>query len=125
MKIWKRQQAELFAGVDVDGATDLASWRRRVDWLITKSERIIVPSVDLARRLTRWMGPLPLIICPHPDLSGTASARMDFAGGPDEPLRIVTLGSLLPHKGFHVVLEVARIAQDRGATARASQTSAT
>src|SRR6185437_3213268 len=61
-------KAELFAG-NVASATDLASWRRHVDWLVTKSERIIVPSVDVAQRLTRWMGPLPLIICPHPDLS--------------------------------------------------------
>jgi glycosyltransferase involved in cell wall biosynthesis len=102
-------EAELLAASRVKGTPDIASWRRDMSWLVTKSERIIAPSLDLARRLTNSLAPPPLIVAPHPDLSEQQSLERTRPSSA-ELLHIVTLGRLWPHKGFHVLRELARIA---------------
>lgn len=85
------------------GGLDIESWRARHVWLVNEADRVIVPCEDVANRMRRYFPHREFLLSPHPDLSTVdfvpmvRSARL--AG--DEPLKILILGALVPHKGMY------------------------
>ncbi len=83
---------------------DIVGWRRAFDQLLRASERVIAPSHDVARRMSRYFPDLKIVVVPHPERP--RSATVDY-------VRVVTLGNLTPEKGLRVVTACATDARAR------------
>lgn len=96
------------AGSDVD----VAAWRGEYAALLNGARRVFVPSQDVETRLRRYMPDAPFALKPHAESAAgiRPSAATRNAG---EPLRIVLVGGLAPHKGSGVLLRCAEDAQQR------------
>jgi glycosyltransferase involved in cell wall biosynthesis len=106
-------EPRLLAAADVAVAS-LRDWQDAHRPLVEKAERVIAPSIDLARRIGNVFGKSAIVVVPHPERSGTREVAVRprrLAGG--EPLRVAILGWLLPHKGHAIVQACADVALKR------------
>ena len=85
-------------------ALGIVAWRAVFERLLRAAERVIAPSGDVARRMSRYFPELNVLVVPHPE--GPASAPPDY-------VRVATLGTLAPEKGLHVVKACADDARAR------------
>jgi glycosyltransferase involved in cell wall biosynthesis len=83
---------------------DIVSWRGVFGQLLRGAERVIAPSRDVARRISRYLPELSVTVLAHPEEPAPAAARF---------VRVVILGSLSPEKGLNVVAACAKDAQAR------------
>jgi len=91
----------------------LQGWQKAHEWLVLEADRVIAPSEDVARRYKTYLPQARVIVTPHLDLPiphGPFTPRLLTAEG---TLRVALLGRLAPHKGYHVVLETAKLARSR------------
>lgn len=91
-------------------ATDITNWRTRHSWMIQRASRVVAPSLDAARRIGRYAG-RDVDVVPHEQgLSALVGGRRSERGVVTQvdPLRIVVLGVLAPHKGKATVLSLLR-----------------
>jgi glycosyltransferase involved in cell wall biosynthesis len=87
-------------------------WRERFRRHLSGARRVFAPSEDAARRIGRFMPGLRLTIRPHLEhleSPGTLAARL----APDEPVRVVVLGTIVSAKGSEKLLACARDAGSR------------
>ncbi|MBW2306283.1 MAG: glycosyltransferase [Deltaproteobacteria bacterium] len=92
---------------------DIESWRSTHAWLINGADRIFAPSADVANRLRRYYPNKNFIVVSHPDsLANTlwSEIRVKPVLG-SEPLKILILGTLAPHKGADRVEDAAVLAK--------------
>lgn len=96
------------------GRVRTGEWRARYRLLLSRSEAVIVPDEDVAKRLARYFPNSPIEIQPHEDpghfVRGMVHAHLE----PDQPLRIAVLGAIGKIKGYDVLLACARDARRRG-----------
>ena len=81
--------------------------RQRSARLLGGARNVVVPSQDVARRITRYTGPLPLQVTGWDDIRPVPYqpvADSDRLGG---RLRVGVIGAIGPHKGFDVLLACA------------------
>jgi len=83
---------------------DIGAWRSAFGRLLRDADRVIAPSRDMARRIARYHPDVELTVLAHPEASTRAMPRVT---------RVVTLGTLSPEKGLHVVEACARDAVAR------------
>jgi GT2 family glycosyltransferase len=83
---------------------DIAAWRGVFERLLRAAERVIAPSRDVARRMSRYFPELKVLVVPHPERPTSP---------PPDYVRVVTLGNLAPEKGLHVVTACATEARAR------------
>ena len=84
---------------------DIGTWRSAFGRLLRGAARVIAPSRDVARRIARYYPDLEVTILAHPESPLSVPARVT---------RVVTLGTLSPEKGLHVVKACAMDAHLRG-----------
>jgi GT2 family glycosyltransferase len=92
---------------------EIHKWRRRYQRLLTAAAVVTVPDKDVAIRLRRWFPGLKLAIRPPQSLDLSKLEKNPCLIRPDDPLRIVVIGAIVPIKGFHVLKACARDAQRR------------
>ncbi|ACL59183.1 glycosyltransferase [Methylobacterium nodulans] len=97
----------------------LRTWQRGQRWLLTESERVIAPSVDVARRIGRRYPDLRPIVAAHPDRE-PAPTTPPRRLGRDDPLRIALLGYVSEIKGGPVLADAARLCAREGLPLRFS-----
>jgi GT2 family glycosyltransferase/glycosyltransferase involved in cell wall biosynthesis len=85
---------------------DIASWRARHAWLVTKSNRVIAPTADTASRIKRHYPDACVIAAEHQD-SQLSRIVVPKRLAENEHLRIVVLGTLAIHKGFKLLQDCA------------------
>ena len=86
--------------------TDLLARSRGI---LTGARRVIAPSNDTATRMIRHFPGLAIDVVPHETVSRTTPHKP-----PHGPVRICVAGAIGLHKGFHVLLDCAEDARDRG-----------
>ena len=97
------------------GNADIHTWRGRHAELLEHAERVFTPSLDVARRLSRYFPSARFVLSPHPEDDSDnypVSAPPPLASA--EPLRIVVLGALSPLKGPDILESCALDAKRRG-----------
>jgi glycosyltransferase involved in cell wall biosynthesis len=96
------------------GTGAIAEWRRCHGWLITEAERVLAPSADAARRIARAFPSARCRAVAHPELPPFDPQRVEPPWlRADEPLRVLLIGELLPHKGEAVVRDTCRRLAER------------
>ena len=75
--------------------------------LLGAASHVLAPSDDAARHLSRIFADIAVDVLPHPE-SGADAPNGPRTGTDDE---IVLLGAIGPHKGSHLLLEIARRAR--------------
>lgn len=94
------------------GARDIVSWRRENAWQFLEADRVICPSVDAVRRLTRFGFGHRAVAAPHdPTPTGRWVVR---STKPTAALRVAVIGVLANHKGARIVAAVAQRAREAG-----------
>ena len=96
------------------GHPNVREWRERFGRLLVGARRIFVPSKDVQSRIVRFMPEVRPIVRPHPD-----TRAYQLSAPTDNPRRsgakrIGVIGAIGPHKGSHLLCEVARFAQCEG-----------
>ena len=83
---------------------DIATWRGVFGELLRGAERVIAPSRDVGRRIGGYFPELRVTMLAHPEAPVAMTSPF---------VRVVTLGSLSPEKGLHVVADCAKDARTR------------
>ena len=97
------------------GNVDIHTWRGRHAELLERAERVFTPSLDVARRLSRYFPSARFVLSPHPeDDSDNYPAPAPPPLASAEALRIVVLGALSPLKGPDILESCALDAKRRG-----------
>jgi GT2 family glycosyltransferase len=88
-----------------NGASDIVNWRLNYDWAVRGASQVIAPSRDVAARMHRYHG-VEAEVRYHEGvvIAGEPKTRLRPASASD-PLRVVILGVLAPHKGKYKVLQ--------------------
>jgi GT2 family glycosyltransferase/glycosyltransferase involved in cell wall biosynthesis len=86
------------------GLVDIASWRAKYAWVLTKADRVIAPSMDAATRVQRYCPEARVLAAAH-QFSGAAPDVVPKRPTAEEPLRIAVLGTMAIHKGFQLLQE--------------------
>lgn len=89
------------------GLTDITAWRNNTAWLLNEAERVICPSEDVRRRMSRYAPHARLRVVPHEPVTETAwrvAARPLRRG---ERMRIGILGVVAKHKGLDSLVAAA------------------
>ena len=103
-------EEELLAGsIARRRPTSLAAWQDAHNWLVTEADRVIVPSRDVARRVSRFFPGLQPIVSAHPEAAKIAREITFPSLTPADTFRVAVLGDFLRHKGKDIFLECARI----------------
>jgi glycosyltransferase involved in cell wall biosynthesis len=107
-------ETELLAGsIARRRPTSLAAWQDAHNWLVTEADRVIVPSRDVARRVSRFFPAVRPIVSAHPE-AGKAARKVTFPSlTPADTFRVAMLGDFLRHKGKDTFLECAKIVRSR------------
>lgn len=87
-------------------------WREQFRGLLKGARRIIAPSDGLARTIEAYYPELRVQVRPHPENVDGLPFAADRARG-QTPRHIVLLGAIGPHKGYDLLLAMARDAQRR------------
>ncbi len=96
------------------GVKNIMDWRARHERVLRQCAKIFVPDPDVENRLLRYFPGLKLTLVPHEAISEPHRILRRPVIGEDEYLRIVVIGGIGKHKGFHVLLRCARFAKKRG-----------
>lgn len=98
-------------GTLLEESITVAGLRARAARLMTGANKVVVPTFDVARRLSRHAPGLNMIVSPW-ELPPPASSppRWRLAAG---PIRVAVLGAIGKHKGFDRLLACARDAASR------------
>jgi glycosyltransferase involved in cell wall biosynthesis len=94
----------------IDEDIKVASLRRRSAKLLTGARRVVVPSDDARVRIRRHFPSVQPLVQPHQD-DAAIELIPPVAGA--NPFRTCVIGAIGVHKGFQVLLECARDANDR------------
>ena len=94
----------------------LAEWRAEARPILEGAARIFAPSRDLANRYRRVFENLPIHVVPHwenprPETLPATLRRCL----PNEPLKVLWIGQLSPHKGLRILEACAALAKKSGA----------
>lgn len=95
---------------------DIVSWRKKYGWLVNIAERVITPSLDVAKRLGRYFPDARLVASGHPS-SGCDSPTRVRCVHPirdQEFLRVAVLGAMTTHKGIENLQRCAELACQEG-----------
>jgi GT2 family glycosyltransferase len=98
-------------GSNLGETLSVAALRERSDLWLRGARRVGAPSVDTANRLQRHFPDLQVFVQPH------AVPIATDAGPPrarETPVRVALIGAIGEHKGYHVLLDCARDANQRG-----------
>ena len=88
-----------------NGASDIIKWRREHEWAVRGASRVVAPSQDCAARISRYH-PVRIEVVHHERPTAPARPRWRTRHvTAADPLRVVLLGVLAPHKGKYKVLE--------------------
>jgi hypothetical protein len=97
------------------GNVDIQTWRGRHAKLLERAERVFTPSLDVARRLSRYFPSARFVLSPHPeDDSDNYPVPAPPPLASAEALRIAVLGALSPLKGPDILESCALDAKRRG-----------
>lgn len=97
------------------GGGDIHAWRQRYQSFVTQAARVLAPSRDAARRLSRYFPTANILFAPHPDLDDYSCPSPQPPPLPlSAPLRIAVLGALSPIKGADILEQCALDARLRG-----------
>ncbi|MBI3343679.1 MAG: methyltransferase domain-containing protein [Gammaproteobacteria bacterium] len=97
------------------GNVGIHTWRGRHAELLEHAERVFTPSLDVARRLSRYFPSARFVLSPHPeDDSDNYPVPAPPPLASAEALRIVVLGALSPLKGPDILESCALDAKRRG-----------
>jgi glycosyltransferase involved in cell wall biosynthesis len=87
--------------------TEILRWRARFLRSLKEARRVFVPHPEVAARMKRYAPDVEFIVRGHIEKLPQArpvAACLD----PDQPLRVVLIGLLMPHKGLNVLAECAK-----------------
>jgi GT2 family glycosyltransferase/glycosyltransferase involved in cell wall biosynthesis len=88
-----------------NGSSDIVNWRLTHDWVVLGATRVIAPSRDAAARMRRYHD-VDVDVVPHePSVAIGPPRPIVRRPTASEPLRVVVLGVLAPHKGKYKVLQ--------------------
>jgi glycosyltransferase involved in cell wall biosynthesis len=99
------------AGYSPSRPTSLQEWQARSNWVLFDADRVIVPSNDMAKRLSRNIpdiGKVRLIVAAHWSRPTSPPTTRPLAAG--APLCVGLLNAGLSHKGAPVIARVAELA---------------
>jgi GT2 family glycosyltransferase/glycosyltransferase involved in cell wall biosynthesis len=91
------------------GLTDITGWRSRTAWLLNEAERVICPSEDARRRMSRYAPHAPLLAVPHEPVTEHVWRVAAPPLRPGERMRIGVLGVVARHKGFDALVAAAGV----------------
>jgi glycosyltransferase involved in cell wall biosynthesis len=90
----------------------VAVLRQRSGDFLAKAERVVVPAVDVARRMARHFPALSPVTVAHEDdaltLRRSAAPKRDSAIARNRRKLVCVVGAIGVHKGYHVLLDCAR-----------------
>jgi GT2 family glycosyltransferase/glycosyltransferase involved in cell wall biosynthesis len=86
----------------------IGPWRSASGQLLAKAQRVIVPDLDVASRLSRYFPALRVLVQPHEPLHLPAPSPARSA-----VREVLVIGALSPIKGYDVLLGLARSAAAR------------
>lgn len=89
----------------------LAEWQSTFRWLLERCERLIIPSMDAARRFAAAAPDARVVLTAHPDAPAPMPKLRPSGLSGDAALRIAVLGEINPHKGSNVILTCAQLAR--------------
>lgn len=96
------------AGKDIDVAT----WRNNYGTMLRKARKTYVPDSDVGQRLQRYFPDVTFHTMPHPEARTLNNLAAPYQKG--QPLKLVTIGGIAPHKGSKVIYDCAEDALRRG-----------
>jgi GT2 family glycosyltransferase len=96
-------------GIPNSGERDIRSWRVRNGILLAGARKVIVPDIDVKRRMLRYFPQAHYTVRPH-EPSASFPPTTHPTVPPGEPYRIVVPGAIGVSKGYRVLLEAARAA---------------
>lgn len=91
---------------------DVEQWRADYAQFLNGARHVYTPDMDVKTRLERYLPDATIINRPHWDEAPITPLKQNRKAG--EPLRILTLGGIAPHKGSMVLKECAEDAKKRG-----------
>jgi GT2 family glycosyltransferase/glycosyltransferase involved in cell wall biosynthesis len=88
-------------------------WRLHHARLLRGARRVFVPDADVSERMNRYVPEATYIIRPHAERFSDAPLLTRPAPTQNEELRVAVFGELTAAKGSHVLVSLARDAQER------------
>ena len=95
----------------------IVEWRRRSLKLLERSQQVMVPSNDVARRLLRQSPEIRITVEPHECLA-PPQPMAPLALAKSETLRVLTIGAISKIKGYEVLLGMAEAVRTGGLPVR-------
>ncbi len=91
---------------------DMTKWRGNYARFLTNARRVFTPDKDVSERLAKYFPEAKIETRPHEE---TFSVAENFAGSrlEGEPLKVVALGAIAPHKGASIIYDCAADALKR------------
>jgi GT2 family glycosyltransferase/glycosyltransferase involved in cell wall biosynthesis len=99
-------------GSELGRTVDVALWRERNRNWLTSARRIFVPSVDTAKRFSRYFPDLDISVRPHPSLPFAPSKRRRKVTT-GRIRRVAVIGAIDSIKGSEILLSTIRDADQR------------
>jgi FkbM family methyltransferase len=93
------------------GMTAIGPFRRRYERMLSTVRHVFVPDLDVKNRIERYFPELDIVVRPHPERPVEGVRLEPLRVG--ERLRVVAIGAIGIHKGFHVLLNCAEDARRR------------
>lgn len=91
----------------------IEAWRAESLHLLASAQQVVVPSADVARRLSQMAPQLRVCVEPHED-DPPPRELPPLVLAPGDALRVLVIGAISRIKGYDVVLGLARSARTRG-----------
>jgi GT2 family glycosyltransferase/glycosyltransferase involved in cell wall biosynthesis len=106
----RRCLATRVRGIENPAATDIRAWRIRHASLLAQARRVIVPDIDVKKRLASYFPHAHYVVRPHENASSFPPTRPPRARR-RENWRIVVPGAISVVKGYDVILATAKAAR--------------
>jgi glycosyltransferase involved in cell wall biosynthesis len=81
---------------------DIVTWRFDNLWLLQSAERVICPSHDVAKRISKYYSGDNIVVVPHQIIESIPKIQFHKTHKSDK-LHIAVMGWLAPHKGLYLV----------------------
>jgi glycosyltransferase involved in cell wall biosynthesis len=91
---------------------DMPRWRTENAAFLNAARKVFAPDADVLTRMQRYVPEASLTLRPHWDATPVTPLTTPRRAG--EPLRVLTLGAIAPHKGSRLLYECAADAKARG-----------
>ena len=88
--------------------TSIHDWRSKNIWLLEKADRVICPSRDVRDRLAKYAPHANYVIAWHEMVEAPHWPSKNTSLSRSRPMRIGIIGVLAKHKGWSVVMDLAR-----------------